>query len=46
MFGWLRRIEAGTTTWRDAQAAVFWMWGMAALGFAAGALLVWLVCKR
>ena len=46
MFRWLGRIESGTTTWRDAEAAVFWLALMLCVGFVAGAVLVWLLCSK
>ena len=46
MLKWLRRIESGTTTWRDAEAAVFWLAGALVGGFVAGAVLVWLLCSK
>lgn len=46
MFGWLRRIEAGTTTWRDAETAIFWLAAMWAIGFVMDAVLVLFVFKH
>ena len=46
MLTWLRRIESGTTTWRDAEAAIFWLALMFGVGFVAGAVLVWLLCSK
>jgi len=46
MFGWLRRIETGTTTWRDARAAALWLAMMWLAGFVMGGLLVLFVLRR
>ena len=46
MFGWLRRVESGTTTYHDAEAAVFWLAVMWVIGFLMGAILVLFVFKH
>ena len=43
MFGWLRRIESGTTTYRDAQAAVVTVAGAFAIGAIFGAVFTLLM---
>ena len=46
MFGLFRRIESGTTTWRDAQAVSLWLAAMWVIGFVMGAVLVLFVFKH
>ena len=46
MLGWLRRIEMGTTTYQDAQAAGLWLAAAWFTGLLMGIILVLLVLHK